>query len=213
MERYFREIEQWRMLSEWKKETILNSLKMHCYLKEWNSLLEHSLLRGRREEYLDRYSRSMYFFLKRRAVAIGYSLKEIESIERIEVKMVKKVKEAEKAYKETQGAVERIKRKMVSSSVSLLQSSSLASGYLIERALLQVLPPNVRMYLVEGKKRILFLWLERKDPFINIRIEILRKAKNLVVIEEETSLSYVQYAVLRSLYPDMKVQKRICQSY
>ncbi|KAI5189774.1 hypothetical protein NECID01_0680 [Nematocida sp. AWRm77] len=207
MKKYLEEIEQWKTLAEWKAETILHTLRMNSLSAEWSALVRAGEKRALCERHKDAYTEEMYALLKSRARSLGMPTLEIENTQKKEESLRGRAKAhtarlADLHKKEVFWA----QAQMLKGKYPVTHRGAELDNYLAEHVLLSMLPPSVRMYIVEGEKgeereeSVLFIWLDRKDPFNNVDVEFMRGAHRVVIIEEAASAGEELKQALRALF-------------
>lgn len=217
---YLEEAEKWKVLSEWKVETITRTLRISSGDKEWRELTAMYCGRSREEVLLNKYSEEMYEVLKKKAREEGVGEEEIRSTQMKEIKLEKKIKKIEKdVLPEIERATEILKREIFQKKENkerlhahFQRRRSAWGSYLIERVLVEVLPVNVRMYLVGGGGRpgekVLFIWLDRKDAFSNVDLQFMGEADRVAVVEEGREATEEEMSVLQALWGNVSRTKK-----
>ncbi|KAI5185545.1 hypothetical protein NEHOM01_0904 [Nematocida homosporus] len=215
MEAYLKEIKIWRLLSEWKRETIIGTLQMNSRCREWFYLVQLALGRTALDQEVDRYSSGMYTLLKNRAKALGYSVAEISNIQRVEARLTRRfwslyLEWAPVILRETTRTKQYLHAKSSIDLPYLHELRTPLSDYLIERVLVQTLPANVRVYFIGPTQSTLIIWLAQKDPFGLPRLKYLQRTIRVVVlVENEQTLTWAQLATLRGIFGQAVVQKKM----
>lgn len=210
---YLQELRKWKILSEWKIETLTQTLQMTSDCSEWSELVAAAEGRTILEKHLDAYTAKMYTIIKQRADRHGLDKKELERTEQLEKEMCEKIAKLQRSLfprilLDMRKTCEQIFS--TSSNLPYIRQKEISEwkDHLIELVLIETLPPNVRMYIVEEEVPTLYIWLSRRDPFTNIDMTFLRTAKRVVVVQSILPLSAKQKLILEGVLGPFTIKKR-----
>lgn len=212
-EAYLQELRKWKVLSEWKIETLTQTLRITSECSEWAELVAAAEGRSILEKHLDAYTAKMYVIIKQRADRCGLDKKELEQTEQLEKEMREKISKMQRAlFPRILLHMHRMCEQIFSSSSALpyirQKERSEWADHLMELVLIEALPPNVRMYIAEEKEPTLYIWLSSRDPFTNVDMAFLRTSKRVVVVQSTVPLSAKQKLVLEGVLGPFTVEKR-----